>query len=88
MIGIGSATRYAIDRAQGKSASFYFLSAVTWDILISIPLVLAGIFIPDKILQLRRRRGADRARKAVSPHYSGCLAFFYVQLRIHGVCAQ
>ena len=56
MIGIGSATRYAIDRAQGKSASFYFLSAVTWDILISIPLVLAGIFIPDKILQLL---GAD-----------------------------
>ena len=42
MIGIGSATRYAIDRAQGKNASFYFLSAVTWDILISIPLVLAG----------------------------------------------
>ena len=56
MIGIGSATRYAIDRAQGKNASFYFLSAVTWDILISIPLVLAGIFIPDKILQLL---GAD-----------------------------
>lgn len=28
MIGIGSATRYAIDRARGKSASFYFLSAV------------------------------------------------------------
>ena len=24
MIGIGSATRYAIDRARGKSASFYF----------------------------------------------------------------
>ena len=44
MIGIGSATRYAIDRARGKSTSFYFLSAVTWDILISIPLVLAGIF--------------------------------------------
>ena len=81
MIGIGSATRYAIDRAQGKSASFYFLSAVTWDILISIPLVLAGIFIPDKILQLL---GAD----AVSPRYSGCLAVFYVQLRIHGVCTQ
>ena len=54
MIGIGSATRYAIDRARGKSASFYFLSAVTWDILISIPLVLAGIFIPDKILLPRR----------------------------------
>ena len=36
MIGIGSATRYAIDRARGKSASFYFLSAVTWDILIRL----------------------------------------------------
>ena len=62
MIGIGSATRYAIDRARGKSASFYFLSAVTWDILISIPLVLAGIFIPDKILQLL---GADAGLTAL-----------------------
>ena len=66
MIGIGSATRYAIDRAQGKSASFYFLSAVTWDILISIPLVLAGIFIPDKILQLL---GADAGLTALGKQY-------------------
>ena len=66
MIGIGSATRYAIDRAQGKNASFYFLSAVTWDILISIPLVLAGIFIPDKILQLL---GADAGLTALGKQY-------------------
>ena len=66
MIGIGSATRYAIDRARGKSASFYFLSAVTWDILISIPLVLAGIFIPDKILQLL---GADAGLTALGKQY-------------------
>lgn len=66
MIGIGSATRYAIDRARGKSASFYFLSAVTWDILISIPLMLAGIFIPDKILQLL---GADAGLTALGKQY-------------------
>ena len=66
MIGIGSATRYAIDRARGKSASFYFLSAVTWDILISIPLVLAGIFIPDKILHLL---GADAGLTALGKQY-------------------
>ena len=66
MIGIGSATRYAIDRARGKSTSFYFLSAVTWDILISIPLVLAGIFIPDKILQLL---GADAGLTALGKQY-------------------
>ena len=66
MIGIGSATRYAIDRAQGKSASFYFLSSVTWDILISIPLVLAGIFIPDKILHLL---GADAGLTVLGKQY-------------------
>ena len=34
------------------------------------------------------RYAIDRARKAVSPHYSGRLTVFYVQLCIHGVCAQ
>ena len=69
MIGIGSATRYAIDRARGKSTSFYFLSAVTWDILISIPLVLAGIFIPDKILQLLGADAGLSARPVVTAGY-------------------
>ena len=66
MIGIGSATRYAIDCARGKNVDFYFLSAITWDILISIPLILTGIFIPDKILQLL---GADAGLTALGKQY-------------------
>lgn len=66
MIGIGSATRYAIRRARGEQTDYYFLSAITWDILISIPLMLAGIFIPDKVLQLL---GADAELTALGSQY-------------------
>ena len=58
MIGIGSATRFAILRAQqDKSADRYFSNALIWILIISILFVLAGIFAPDKVLLLM---GADR----------------------------
>ena len=33
MIGIGSATRYAISRAKGENTEHYFVQSVTWSIL-------------------------------------------------------
>ena len=56
MIGIGSATRYAISRAKGKNTEHYFVQSVTWSILAAVPFMLIGIFIPDKALALL---GAD-----------------------------
>lgn len=58
-----------------KAPASIFSSAVTWDILISIPLVLAGIFIPDKILQLL---GADAGLTALGKQYS---ALFWLPRR-------
>ena len=52
MIGIGSATRYAISRAKGKNTEHYFVQSVTWSILAAVPFMLIGIFIPDKALAL------------------------------------
>ena len=51
MIGIGSATRYAIKKAQGREdIDFYFTHSLTWQILISIPFILLGLFAPGNYL--------------------------------------
>lgn len=56
MIGIGSAIRYAIDKAKGENTDHYFVQSLVWTILVAIPFMLIGIFIPDKALALL---GAD-----------------------------
>ena len=56
MIGIGSATRYGINRAKGEEADHYFTQSLSWAILFSVPFMLGGIFFPDKFLALL---GAD-----------------------------
>ena len=56
MIGIGSATRYGIKRAQGEHTDHYFGQSLLWSVLASIPFVLAGIIFPDQLLRLL---GAD-----------------------------
>lgn len=66
MIGIGSATRYGISKAKGEKADHYFTQAVAWSVLISIPFVLMGIFIPDKCLALL---GADAGLVAMGKTY-------------------
>lgn len=66
MIGIGSATRYGISKAKGEKADHYFTQAVAWSVLISIPFVLLGIFIPDKCLALL---GADAGLVAMGKTY-------------------
>lgn len=53
MIGVGSATRYALGKAVGQEAvESYFLHAVFWDLMASLPFVLAGIFAPDQVLRI------------------------------------
>uniref|UniRef100_UPI003520A65B MATE family efflux transporter n=1 Tax=Blautia faecicola TaxID=2509240 RepID=UPI003520A65B len=46
LIGIGSATRYEIDKATGKNTDTCFLHSLLWSLLCSIPFVLVGIFSP------------------------------------------
>ena len=59
MIGIGSATRYAIRKATGdKNIDFYFTHALLWDVIISIPFILLGIFAPQWVLKIM---GANQA---------------------------
>lgn len=46
LIGIGSATRYGLDKATGKNTDTCFLHSLLWSLLCSIPFVLVGIFSP------------------------------------------
>lgn len=57
MIGIGSATRFSLQRAIGvKNADKYFSNAVIWASIVGLVFVAAGVFIPDTILRIM---GAD-----------------------------
>lgn len=56
LIGIGSATRYGIDKAMGENTDTCFLHSLVWSLLCSIPFILVGIFSPDGLLRLL---GAD-----------------------------
>ena len=74
MIGVGSATRYAILKGQGKeNADRYFSNAVFWIIGISIPFILTGIFAPDKVLRVM---GADAGIMALGQDYTRILPLF------------
>ena len=53
MIGVGSATRFAIKKAQGREfVDHYFLHAVFWDLVLSIPFMLAGVLAPKMVLKV------------------------------------
>ena len=66
MIGIGSATRYAISKAKGERADHYFVQSVLWSVIIAIPFVLVGIFCPDQALKLL---GADAGLIRMGKNY-------------------
>lgn len=57
MIGIGSATRYALNKARQENTDHYFTQSLFWCLICSIPFILTGIFRPEKFLRLL---GADQ----------------------------
>lgn len=67
LIGIGSATRYAIKKAEGKqNIDFYFTHALFWQCVISIPFILLGVLIPEQLLALM---GGDEQICALGRNY-------------------
>ena len=66
MIGIGSATRFGINRAKGENTDHYFLQSVFWSVLCSVPFIITGIFAPEKFLHLL---GADAGLTALGKSY-------------------
>lgn len=67
MIGIGSATSYAIKNAQGvKNIDSYFTHSLIWQIIFSIPFILLGMFASERLLVLM---GADQAIATLGKSY-------------------
>lgn len=53
MIGVGSAIKYAIQKARGeKNVEYYFSHALQWQMLISLPFLILGILNPKLWLTL------------------------------------
>jgi len=74
MVGNGSATRYAILNAQkNKEADSYFANSFIWLIIISIPFILIGILVPDKLLYLM---GGDKEIVALGKGYTRVFLIF------------
>lgn len=74
MIGVGSATRFAILRAQREeSAEYYFSNAICFVWLIAIPFILVGIFAPDRLIALM---GGDETIVALGVGYARIFLLF------------
>ncbi len=53
MLGNGAATAFSLEKSvPGSDAGTYFSHAVMANLLISIPFILVGIFLPEKLLAL------------------------------------
>ena len=74
MIGLGSATRYAILQAQGDArAQRYFSNAIFSACILSVPFLLAGLFCPEVLLRLM---GGDAEIVALGVGYTRIFLLF------------
>lgn len=74
MVGVGSATRFTILKAQGDSVCHRFFSNAIFSVLfLSIPFMLAGAFFPDRILKIM---GGDSAIAALGIPYARIFLIF------------
>lgn len=79
MIGIGSATRYSLQKSLGqKEAEYFFSNSIFWSLAVSLIFVCAGCFIPDAVLALL---GADDTILSIGVPYIRivlCFAPFFM----------
>ena len=74
MIGVGSATRFTILRAQGEErAHGYFSNAIFCACVLSVPFLLVGIFAPGGLLRLM---GGDAGIVALGIPYARIFLMF------------
>lgn len=66
MIGIGSATRYRLNRAKGEASDRYFGQSLEWNLLFSVPFMLCGLLAAKPLMELI---GADERLTALGIPY-------------------
>jgi len=52
MLATGAATRFALERREGKHADGYLAEALAWAGILSVPFILLGIFSAEAVLVL------------------------------------
>ena len=84
MIGVGSAIRYVVERGRNeKAAGGYFFHAIAWALIISSVFVLAGAFIPDKIIALL---GGDETIVNTGKNYTRIFMMFAPFFMCNYIC--
>lgn len=74
MVGVGSAIRYSISKAQGEEdAKKYFASAILWVLILSVPFMLVGGMFPATIMEAL---GGDATIVAVGTPYTRVFMLF------------
>ncbi len=74
MLGVGSAIRFSILRAQGnEDADSYFFRAVMWAFVLGAFFMLAGGFAPEKVMEIM---GGDAGIVAVGRSYTRTFMLF------------
>ena len=74
MIGVGAATRFAIDRARNESdANTYFGNSILWAIVLSLPFMLGGLFLAPELV---RFLGADKDISQICVPYTRIFMMF------------
>ena len=84
MIGVGSAIRYVVERGRNdKAAGGYFFHAIAWALIISSVFILAGAFIPDKIIALL---GGDETIVNTGKNYTRIFMMFAPFFMCNHIC--
>lgn len=84
MLGVGSCIRYTIAKHQGAAqAERYPSEALLWAVLFALPLTLAGLLMPDRILALL---GADAQIITVGRAYTRIFLTFTPCFLLNAVC--
>lgn len=90
MIGIGSATRYALGKGSNTADyHLYFSNSIIWTLLVGAVFVALGVAVPDGVLRLM---GADDTISRVGHNYIRIVLCFappiHAQLHLYRLCTQ
>lgn len=84
MIGIGSATRYALGKGSNTSDyHLYFSNSIAWPLLVGAVFVALGVAVPDGVLRLM---GADDTISRVGHNYIRIVLCFAPLFMLNFTC--
>lgn len=80
MLATGAATRFALERHEGKHADGYLAEALAWAGILSVPFILLGIFSAEGIVRLLGGEPDIVTVARAYTHFPALHALLHVQL--------